>query len=139
MKVCAPPQVGAWHFDKRAWSGRPVDRHLRMPPDSEFLPTGALAWQTRWCTTALAIPNFVQWALSVILASMPRQQFHRCAACPAETKNDLVRKLIDAINEATDTIPGWNDYINTHVAKQLWDGRTFGKSKIAVSEMKDAR
>ena len=34
MCIC-PLQVGAWHFDKRTWSGRPVDRHLKMPPDSE--------------------------------------------------------------------------------------------------------
>ena len=51
----------------------------------------------------------------------------------------MVRKLIDAINEATDTIPGWDDYITAHTARQLWDGKTFGKSTIAVAEMKDAR
>ena len=64
---------------------------------------------------------------------------HSLWLCPAETKNDLVRKLIDAINEATDTIPGWDDYISAHTAKQLWDGKTFGKSTVAVAEMKDAR
>jgi hypothetical protein len=50
-----------------------------------------------------------------------------------------VRKLIDAINEATDTIPGWNNYIDAHVAKELWDGKTFGRSTVAVAEMKDVR
>lgn len=50
-----------------------------------------------------------------------------------------MRKLIDAINEATDTIPGWNDYIRSHKADALWDGKTFGKSTIATPEMADAR
>ncbi len=51
----------------------------------------------------------------------------------------MVRKLIDAINEATDTIPGWDDYIRTKRAAQLWDGKTFGKATIHVKEMADAR
>ena len=80
----------------------------------------------------------VQSAASLTL-HLVRRQHHRHGSCPAETKNDLVRKLIDAINEATDTIPGWDDYITAHTAKQLWDGKTFGKSTIAVAEMKDAR
>ncbi len=58
----------------------------------------------------------------------------------AGTKNDLVRKLIDAINEATDTIPGWDNYIRDRAAKstELWDGKTFGKSTIAAKEMAEA-
>jgi hypothetical protein len=42
-RIC-PLQVGAWHFDKRTWSGRPVDRHLKMPPDSESRPSDAASW-----------------------------------------------------------------------------------------------
>lgn len=57
----------------------------------------------------------------------------------AGTKNDLVRKLIDAINEATNTIPGWDDYIVNRKASQMWDGKTFGKSHIAAKEMAEAR
>ena len=37
--------------------------------------------------------------------------------------NDLVRRLLDAINEATEAIPGWDEYERTGVAGELWDGR----------------
>lgn len=63
----------------------------------------------------------------------------RHAYARAGTKNDLVRKLIDALNEATDTIPGWDDYIRSHTAAQLWDGKTFGKSTVTVPEMAEAQ
>ncbi len=33
-----PGKVGAWHFDKRTWAGRPVDRHLKPPPDGAQSP-----------------------------------------------------------------------------------------------------
>lgn len=41
---------------------------------------------------------------------------------PTGMKNELVRHLIHAINEATSKIPGWDDYERTGVATQLWDG-----------------
>ncbi|EIE23811.1 hypothetical protein COCSUDRAFT_47447 [Coccomyxa subellipsoidea C-169] len=43
-------------------------------------------------------------------------------APPDLVSNELVRKLIDVINEATSAIPGWDDYAATGVAKQLWNG-----------------
>lgn len=33
-----------------------------------------------------------------------------------------VRKLIDVLNEATSAIPGWDDYAETGIARQLWNG-----------------
>ena len=33
-----------------------------------------------------------------------------------------VRHLIKALNEATDAIPGWDDYAKTGKAMKLWDG-----------------
>lgn len=45
-----------------------------------------------------------------------------CVCSPQGMKNELVRHLIHAINEATTVIPGWDDYTKTGVAKQLWDG-----------------
>lgn len=30
--------------------------------------------------------------------------------------------LISAINEATNVIPGWDDYVKSGNAKQKWDG-----------------
>lgn len=57
---------------------------------------------------------------------------------PRGMTNKLVRKLIDAINEASDAIPGWDDYHSTGVAKLLWDGETFGKSHVATKEMAEA-
>ena len=33
-----------------------------------------------------------------------------------------VRHLIRALNEATDAIPGWDEYAKTGKATQLWDG-----------------
>ncbi|KAK9823561.1 hypothetical protein WJX72_003781 [[Myrmecia] bisecta] len=42
---------------------------------------------------------------------------------PTGMKNELVRHLINAINEATAHIPGWNEYAETGRATQLWDGR----------------
>lgn len=33
-----------------------------------------------------------------------------------------VRHLINALNEATDHIPGWDEYSATGQASQLWDG-----------------
>ncbi|KFM22371.1 hypothetical protein F751_0081 [Auxenochlorella protothecoides] len=44
---------------------------------------------------------------------------------PEGMKNDLVRHLIHAINEASSIIPDWDDYSATGVAKQFWDGKTF--------------
>ncbi|KAK9831741.1 hypothetical protein WJX74_007749 [Apatococcus lobatus] len=42
---------------------------------------------------------------------------------PVGMKNDLVRSLIAIINEATATIPGWDDYVISGRALQTWDGR----------------
>lgn len=36
-----------------------------------------------------------------------------------------VRHLINAINEASETIPGWDEYALTGKATQFWDGKTF--------------
>ena len=41
------------------------------------------------------------------------------AACP----NELVRRLIEAINEATEAIPDWDGYAATGRATKLWDGK----------------
>ena len=41
---------------------------------------------------------------------------------PDRMSNELVRHLVAAINEATDAIPGWDDYAKTGVAKELWNG-----------------
>ena len=41
---------------------------------------------------------------------------------PDGMKNDLVRHLINAFNEATDAIPGWDEYARNGVATKLWDG-----------------
>jgi hydroxyproline O-arabinosyltransferase len=38
---------------------------------------------------------------------------------PAGMKNDLVRFLINAINEATNAIPGWDEYVEKGVATQF--------------------
>lgn len=45
---------------------------------------------------------------------------------PAGCKNELVRHLIRAMNEATNTIPDWEGYEKKLVATKLWDGKTFG-------------
>jgi hypothetical protein len=31
--------------------------------------------------------------------------------------------LIDALNEATDAIPGWDQYAETGIARELWNGQ----------------
>ncbi|GAB4823622.1 hypothetical protein N2152v2_010668 [Parachlorella kessleri] len=41
---------------------------------------------------------------------------------PPTVKNELVRHLVRSINEATDKIPGWDEYAKTGHAAQLWDG-----------------
>lgn len=48
----------------------------------------------------------------------------RLAPPPASCTNALVRALVDIINEATDAIPGWDEYAKTGYAdpEQLWDG-----------------
>lgn len=38
---------------------------------------------------------------------------------PMGMKNDLVRFLISAINEASDAIPGWDEYARTGMAKEF--------------------
>ena len=53
----------------------------------------------------------------------------------AGCKNYLVFKLMDAFNEATDTIPGWDDYRKTGIAKEHWDGKTFGRATVQLPEM----
>lgn len=42
---------------------------------------------------------------------------------PAGMTNDLVRSLINIINNATKTIPGWDDYVSSGHASQSWDGQ----------------
>jgi len=44
---------------------------------------------------------------------------------PPKMENNLVRHLINAINEASEVIPGWPEYAKTGKAKELWDGKTF--------------
>lgn len=46
----------------------------------------------------------------------------RLSSPPDSMSNELVRRLVGAINEATEAIPGWDDYAKTGVATQLWDG-----------------
>ncbi len=41
---------------------------------------------------------------------------------PHGMSNELVRHLVGAINEATDAIPGWDEYAKTGVARELWGG-----------------
>ena len=41
---------------------------------------------------------------------------------PPAMQNDLVRLLISIINDATSTIPGWDDYVISGHASQTWDG-----------------
>lgn len=41
---------------------------------------------------------------------------------PDGVQNDLVRHLINAFNEATEKIPGWNHYAKTGHVSKLWDG-----------------
>jgi hypothetical protein len=36
-----------------------------------------------------------------------------------------VRHLINVINEASEAIPGWDEYAKTGTAKELWDGKFF--------------
>lgn len=42
---------------------------------------------------------------------------------PEKMDNQMVRHLINALNEATNAIPGWDEYEQTGFAKQLWDGK----------------
>ena len=44
---------------------------------------------------------------------------------PVPPPPSQVRRLVDAINEASGIIPGWDEYAETGVAKALWDGKTF--------------
>mmetsp|Transcript_21179 Transcript_21179/g.63737 ORF Transcript_21179/g.63737 Transcript_21179/m.63737 type:complete len:583 (-) Transcript_21179:106-1854(-) len=44
---------------------------------------------------------------------------------PPGMQNHLVQHLLNAVNEATAAIPGWDDYAATGVATQWWDGVTF--------------
>lgn len=44
-------------------------------------------------------------------------------APPDGMKNELVRHLINALNEATNHIPGWDEYSTSGRATQFWDGK----------------
>ena len=46
----------------------------------------------------------------------------RLSSPPNGMSNELVRHLVDAINEATTAIPNWDDYAKTGVARELWNG-----------------
>lgn len=48
---------------------------------------------------------------------------------PKGMTNDLVRHLINAFNEATDAIPGWDEYEKTGTATKLWNGVIKDKSR----------
>ena len=45
-----------------------------------------------------------------------------------------MRRLLDAINEATEAIPGWDEYARTGVAKELWDGTLPGDDAWNILE-----
>ena len=34
------------------------------------------------------------------------------------------------LNEATEMIPGWDDYVKNGVATQFWDGKTFKAQSV---------
>jgi len=42
---------------------------------------------------------------------------------PEKMDNQMVRHLIDALNEATNAIPGWDEYEKTGFANKIWDGK----------------
>ncbi|KAL4418900.1 hypothetical protein ABPG77_004053, partial [Micractinium sp. CCAP 211/92] len=86
-------KYGEWRFDKRSYGTRPPPRNLESSKAGSMLVAGVVF-------LAEAAPNHASDGM----------------------KNELVRHLIHAINEATSVIPGWDDYAKTGVAKQLWDG-----------------
>ena len=52
-----------------------------------------------------------------------------CVICETRKASYLqVRHLINQINEASEVIPGWDEYAKTGKATQLWDGETFKDS-----------
>ena len=125
-----------------------MDRHLEPPPKGErhgetcIHDHAACMIVRSWYDLVIAYRPQLHCGVIVRVKPPPWHNFHPVSfhqLIGAGTKNDLVRKLINAINEATDTIPGWDDYIKTHTAAQLWDGKTFGKSQVAVKEMAEAR
>ena len=42
---------------------------------------------------------------------------------PKGMSNGLVRHLIEALNEATENIPGWDRYAETGKVTDIWDGK----------------
>lgn len=66
-----------------------------------------------WCVKLLTQDESIRCILVQIGTSHPCRH-------PSQ-----VRRLVDAINEASGIIPGWDEYAETGVAKALWDGKTF--------------
>ncbi|KAI3431793.1 hypothetical protein D9Q98_010546 [Chlorella vulgaris] len=114
---------------------RGIDLHLRMmaqPPYDEKLAPFYLLHYTYgmdYTLQGLFTPGkYGEWRFdkrSYATRPPPRN----LGEPPEGMKNELVRHLIHAINEATSVIPGWDEYEKTGVATQLWDGVTGGRQQ----------
>jgi len=52
-----------------------------------------------------------------------------CAQLTCAAPRTQTRHLTHAINEATEAIPGWDEYVATGKATQLWDGNVAAKPR----------
>lgn len=64
------------------------------------------------CTPALTTGKFGRWRFDK-RTYVSRPPPRHLGAPPKGVRNDMVRKLIDSINEATSNIPCWDQYAET--------------------------
>ena len=148
--VFTPGKIGAWRFDKRSYASGPPPRKLGEPPkgmtnelvspavcmhavrqarrvasDCWLLHTAVLQCHLRGLGL---IHDLVPWPVVLQRPEQPRPGCWRAACRGLARTADLcrlraqTRHLIHAINEATEAIPGWDEYVATGRATQLWDG-----------------
>jgi hydroxyproline O-arabinosyltransferase len=108
---------------------RQVDLHLKMmgqPPwDTKLPPYHILhfTYGMDYTKEGKFTPGkFGEWRFDKrTYATMPPPR--HLEEPPENMTNELVRQLIRQLNEATDAIPGWDEYQKTGRAMQLWDGK----------------
>lgn len=107
---------------------RGIDLHLKMmsqpPYDTKMQPFYLLhyTYGMDYTNEGVFTPGkFGEWRFDKrTYSGLPPPR--GLAEPPVGMQNELVRHLIHAINEATEKIPGWDDYAKTGVATELWDG-----------------
>ena len=112
-----PGKIGEWRFDKRTWHSQPPPRNLELPPPG--MKNALVRVFDKTTFASFLRPSSPTAAGDVDAGFVLTKAIIRKLPCVQ------VRHLIQAINEASSVIPGWDEYHASGTATQFWDGQTF--------------